>query len=125
MNLNDFSPVLISVVNAVLIAFLPTLAVTIVAAVVGFTKKEWALFKAAQPTVADQLAVYARIAVQAAEQAGVAELVDDKKKYALDIAARWLDQSGLKGIDLNLIEAEIERQVGEMNLSTPILPSAK
>jgi hypothetical protein len=125
MNLHEFPPVLISVVNAVLMVFLPTLAVTLIVALVGFIKKEWALFKAAQPTVADQLAMYARIAVEAAQQAGAAGLIASKKDYALEITTRWLDQNGLSGLDVELIEAEIERQVRDMKLNAPALTATK
>ncbi len=117
MNLLEISPIVVSVINAILMAALPALVVVLIAAVVGWTRKEWALFKAAQPGLADQLAMYAKIAVEAAEQAGLAELVTDKKAYALEIATRWLAQKGLEGIDVELIEAEIERQVREMKLA--------
>lgn len=121
MNLNDFSPVLMAVVNAVLFALLPVLVVALIAALVGFTRKQWALFKASQPVLAEQLALYARIAVQASEQAGLAGLIDSKKQYALEITSRWLSQNGITGIDVELIKAEIERQVREMKTTDRFL----
>jgi len=51
-------------------------------------------------------------AVMAAEQAGAAELIKDKKVYAFDIAERWLELRGIK-IDLDLIDAAIEAAVYE------------
>jgi hypothetical protein len=81
-----------------------------------FARKQWSLFKATQPTLADQLSFYAKIAVEAAEQAGLAKIVTDKKEYAIDIVIRWLDANGLNGVDVELIAAEIERQVREMQL---------
>jgi hypothetical protein len=111
----EISTIVVNVINAILMIALPTLVVAVIAAVVGWTRKEWALFKAAQPGLADQLAMYVKIAVEAAEQAGLAQLVSDKKAYALEIATRWLAQKRLNGIDVELIEAEIERQVREMN----------
>ncbi len=113
--MNEISPVLIAVINAILMAALPTLAVTLIGAIGAWARKEWALFKAAQPTFANQLATYARIAVEAAEQAGLAKLIASKKEYAVEITVRLLSQAGLNGIDVELIEAEIERQVGKMN----------
>lgn len=119
--MNEISPIVINVLNALLMAALPALVVALIAAVVGFARKEWALFKAAQPVLADKVAFYVRIAVQAAEQAGLAGLVDDKKAYAIQVATRWLAQVGLNGINVVLIEAEIERQVREMNLNNEAL----
>ena len=119
--MNEISPIVISVLNAILMAALPALVVALIAAVIGFARKEWALFKAAQPVLADKVSFYVRIAVQAAEQAGLAGLVDDKKAYAIQVAIRWLAQVGLNGINVVLIEAEIERQVREMNLNNEAL----
>lgn len=121
MNLNEFSPVVIAILNAVLLALFPTLVVAALAALVGFTRKEWAAFKAAQPTLAAQLETYTKIAVEAAEQAGAAELITSKKDYAIEIVVRWLSSVGLNGIDVELIEAEIERQVRKMNKSADLL----
>lgn len=119
--MNEISPVLIAVGNAILMAALPVLVVTMIAAIGGWARKEWALFKAAQPTISDQLAMYARIAVEAAEQAGLAKLIASKKEYAIEIVVRLLSQVGLNGIDVELIEAEIERQVGKMNFQKSLL----
>ena len=114
MNLNEISPILVSVLNSLLLAALPVLSVAIVGALFTWGRVQWANLKASQPLVADQVAFYVRIAVEAAQQAGIAKLVTDKKAYALDIASRWLSQNGLDGIDVELIEAEIERQVRDM-----------
>lgn len=119
--MNEFFPIGISVLNAILMAALPALVVALIAAVVGFARKEWALFKAAQPGLAEKVAFYTRIAVQAAEQAGLAGLVKDKKEYAINIVILWMAQIGLNGIDVELIAAEVERQVREMNLNNETL----
>lgn len=118
MNLNELSPILVSIVNSLLLAALPVLVGAIVNALLAWGRVQWANLKASQPLVADQVAFYVRIAVEAAQQAGIAKLITDKKAYALDIALRWLSQNGLDGIDIELIEAEIERQVRGMK-STP------
>jgi hypothetical protein len=112
--MNELTPIIISVANAVLIIALPAVAVAVVGALVVWSRKTWAQFKASQPTVAEQLAFYVRIAVEAAEQAGLGKLVTDKKAYALAIARQWLFSVGLQNIQIELIEAEIERQVREM-----------
>ncbi len=118
MNLNELSPILVSIVNSLLLAALPVLVGAIVNALLAWGRVQWANLKASQPLVADQVAFYVRIAVEAAQQAGIAKLITDKKAYALDITLRWLSQNGLDGIDIELIEAEIERQVRDMK-STP------
>lgn len=51
-------------------------------------------------------------AVLAAEQAGAAGYVKDKKAYALEVAQGWLKQQGVK-IDLGLLDAAIEAAVLE------------
>lgn len=110
--------ILVSVLNAVLLAALPTLTVTALAFMYALAAKEWLKFRAEKPKAADLLERYARIAVEAAEQAGIAKIVASKKDYAIEITCKWLDSVGLGGIDVDLIEAEIERQVGKMNHDT-------
>ena len=117
MNLNEFTPIFTSVINAILFTALPLLVIALIVAVTAWSRKEWALFKSSQPSLADQLSAYAKIAVEAAEQAGLAKLIADKKEYAVKIVIYWLSQVGLNGIDVRLIEAEIERQVREMHLN--------
>jgi hypothetical protein len=62
----------------------------------------------------EQVEIYARIAVEAAQQAGIAKIVDDKKQYAVEITQGWLDQAGLQGVNARLIAAEVERQYAIM-----------
>jgi len=61
----------------------------------------------------EQLSVVSFVVKQvvlAAEQAGAAGLIDDKKAYALGVATDWLAGLGLD-IDLDVIEAAIEAAV--------------
>lgn len=104
--------ILTGVLNAILMAALPALAVAACGALAVWARKVWAELKASQPDVADIVARYARIAVEAAEQAGAAKLIDDRKAYAIHVIYAWLEEVGLQGINVELIEAEIERQVG-------------
>lgn len=112
--MNEFQEIGVSVLNALLMAVLPALAVALTGAAVTWARKTWAEFKAQEPKLADQVAFYVRIAVEAAEQAGAAKLIADKKTYALNIAQTWLEKNGLGGVDASLIAAEIERQVRAM-----------
>ena len=115
--MSELNPIFVSVVNAVLLAALPVLAVAVIGAVWSWGRAQWAQFRAMQPDVAEVLARYARIAVEAAEQAGAAKLIKNKKNYAIEITAGWLAQNGWSGIQVDLIAAEIERQVREMKRS--------
>jgi hypothetical protein len=105
-----------SVINALLLAALPVLAGVALGAAYAWGRKTWAEFQSMRPDVAYQLAMYARIAVEAAEQAGAAKLIQNKKAYAIEVTQTWLEQIGLRGVDAALIAAEIERQVRQMNL---------
>lgn len=113
--MQDYMPVIASVVNSVLVVLLPVIVVAVIGVLYAYARKAWAQIESARPELAQQLAMYARIAVEAAEQAGLAKLIDDKKTYATEIVVRWLETKGLGWVDIPLIEAEIERQVGEMN----------
>jgi len=69
------------------------------------------------------LADAVRIAVLAAEQSGLAKLIEDtaeaKKRYAFDIAERYLHERGFN-IDLDLISAAIEAAVKERFHPEPV-----
>jgi precorrin isomerase len=58
----------------------------------------------------DTLEWVARTAVYAAEQAGAADLIEDKKDYAIEVAEMWLESKRLP-IDIEMIEAAIEAAV--------------
>jgi hypothetical protein len=109
----EWMPILSKVVEAVLVAILPPLAVALIAWLIGLAKKAWAEFKLINPTVADYLEYAARFAVEAAEQAGAAKLIEDKKEYAIRIAEVWLAEYHVT-IDIDLIDAAIEKAVREM-----------
>lgn len=112
--MNEVSPILASSLNAVLLVALPLFFAACITALLTWTRRQWEEFKSQQPNAAQELAYYARIAVEAAEQAGAGNVIDSKKKYAMKILSSWLQQVGLGGIDTALLEAEIERQVREM-----------
>ena len=106
-------------IQNLLLAFLPILASLAAGALFAWLRKTWAEFKAAKPDVAWILEQAAAMAVQAAEQAGAAGFIKDKKEYALGIAQLYLDSKGLK-IDLALLDAAIEAAVfAEFNKNKP------
>ena len=109
----EWMPILSKVIEAILIAILPPLAVVIVSAAVAYAKKLWADLKQRYPSVTDLVEQAAVFAVQAAEQAGAAELIKDKKQYAIQIAEAWLEANHIT-TDIDLIDAAIEKAVLEL-----------
>ena len=109
----EWMPILSKVIEAILIAILPPLAVVLVSVVLAHAKKLWADLKQRYPSVTDLVEQAAVFAVQAAEQAGAAELIKDKKQYAIQIAEAWLVANHIT-TDIDLIDAAIEKAVLEL-----------
>ena len=109
----EWMPILSKVIEAILIAILPPLAVVLVSVVLAHAKKLWADLKQRYPSVTDLVEQAAVFAVQAAEQAGAAELIKDKKQYAIQIAEAWLAANHIT-TDIDLIDAAIEKAVLEL-----------
>ena len=101
---------LFQLAQGVLLILLPALATMIAGWVLAKAKIAWLNFKEAQSGWASTLESIATLAVKAAEQLNVAELIEDKKSYAVQVAQLWLNDKGLK-IDLAVIEAAIEAAV--------------
>ena len=104
----DWMKLLSTVLQLVVAAVLPVLA----AAAVSWVKIQWKKFQANNRDVSYEIENAVAIAVKAAEQLGLNGAIDDKKKYALDIAEKWLAANGLT-IDLDVIDAAIESAVFE------------
>lgn len=94
----------------ILAALLPILVTAAIGALATWGKAQLARAKSYAPDVFDQVTYIADRAVHAAEQAGAAKLITDKKAYALEIAEGWLAKQNIK-IDLHLIDAAIEAAV--------------
>ena len=109
----DWMPVLSKVVEAILIAILPPLVVAVITFLIAKAKDAWARAKQWNPTVTEYIEQAAQFAVQAAEQAGAAELIKDKKDYAIQIAEAWLVANHIT-TDFYLIDAAIEKAVLEL-----------
>lgn len=97
--------------QSVLLAVAPIIASALAAYLIGMAKGAWAK---AKQTVGDEWAWAldegAKIAVRAAEQLKLAEIIEDKKDYAVATLQAYLDERGLK-IDLAVLEAAIEAAV--------------
>ena len=91
----------------ILAALLPILVTAAIAAMGAWFKAQLARAKSYAPDVFDQLTYIAEKAVQAAEQAGAAEIITNKKSYALTVAEGWLATKAIK-VGLHLIDAAIE-----------------
>ena len=109
----EWMPVLSKVLEAILVAILPPLAVVIVSAAVAYAKRLWNDLKPRYPSVTELIEEAAVFAVQAAEQAGAADLIKDKKQYAIQIAEAWLEANHIT-TDIDLIDAAIEKAVLEL-----------
>jgi uncharacterized membrane protein YfbV (UPF0208 family) len=112
--MSDWMPIISAVLQAVLVAILPPIAYALVKMALAWAGQLWADARLMQPTAADLIEQAAEFAVQAAEQAGAAKLIEDKKSYALEIAEAWIRKNTNIDIDLNLVAAAIEKSVGEL-----------
>ena len=112
--MNDF---LSALLQNLILAFAPVLASLITAWLIAQIKLVWQKAQNARPDLMDQLEWAARTAVSAAEQAGAAKLIEDKREYAIGVAGMWLNSKGLN-VDIEMIEAAIEAAVwSEINSS--------
>jgi hypothetical protein len=97
--------------QSVLLAIAPIIASALAAWLIGMARAAWAK---AKQTVGDEWAWAldegAKIAVRAAEQLKLAEIIEDKKDYAVATLQAYLDERGLK-VDLAVLEAAIEAAV--------------
>lgn len=92
--------------------FLPVLAMFAVGYLVNIGGQLWNAYRADKPYAANAIESAAFMAVKAAEQAGAAGFIQNKKQYALEAANAMLKANGLK-IDIALIAAAVEAAVYE------------
>jgi hypothetical protein len=101
---NILTAVLLAIIGAVVPAFIKRLQAE--------TAYQLARAKSYHPEITEWLTECADFAVKAAEQTGLAGMIEDKKQYALSIAEAWLEAKGIP-IDLHLLDAAIEKAVLE------------
>ena len=97
-----------------LVLIAPILAAFVAAALTALTKKWLAELEASKPKLAAALKEAVSLAVQAAEQAGAAGLIGDKKDFAMAIAQQFLNDSGWDEINLEVLAAAIEAEVNRL-----------
>lgn len=98
----------------ILLAILPALSVYIIAWIKAQIDIKVAQIEASKPQFASALRLAVSLAVQAAEQAGLAGLIEEKKDYAVTIAQKWLDNEGWDEFDISILEAAIEAEVNKL-----------
>lgn len=97
--------------QSLLLAFAPIIAALVAGWLAVTIKRIWAQIKQDRPELAYTLESIARIAVQAAEQAGASGYIEDKKTYAIEFVQNYLDAQGWGVIDVSVIEAAVEAAV--------------
>jgi len=88
-------------------------AVSLIGVAVALAKKLWAEAKESQPDLFTEIERVAIMVVDAAEQAGIGAIIEDKKQWALDLAEKFLALNGIV-VDLDMVAAAIEAAVKNM-----------
>lgn len=96
--------------EAVLLAAVPVVVPLVVGWLVSQVQIARARLASELPDLYWVLNNAAKLAVDAAEQAGIAKLITDKKRYAIEVAELYLAEKGID-IDIELIDAAIEAAV--------------
>jgi aminopeptidase N len=110
----DWKEVLSTFSMQFVLSLAPVLASLLTAWVLAKVRAAYADLKAGENAKAGEMLYYleyaARIAVRAAEQAGMAGLIADKRKYAFDVIEKALASRGFV-VDIDIIYAAIEAAV--------------
>jgi hypothetical protein len=102
------------------LAAIPVLVPFICALLIAQIRKVWESAQNWKPDLAEVLSDAVSMAVTAAQQAGIAGFIQDKKSYAIDVAQKYLKAHGLN-VDLILISAAIESAVHDANLNGQLI----
>ena len=93
------------------LALIPVVVPLVVAKVFQLWAKGKQALTEWNPTLAYVLEAGAKMVVSAAEQAGAAALIADKKEYAINALQNYLDAHGFKNLDISVLDAAIEDAV--------------
>jgi hypothetical protein len=102
------------IITAMLITLITYLLPVVLTRVTVQIKKAKAELKAKRPDLYNTLVVGANMAVSAAEQAGLANIITDKKQYAIGVLQGYLKAHGWGSIDVETIDGAIESAVRDM-----------
>ena len=97
-------------IQTFLLAIVPPLAGMLAAWLLGHVRKVWQQVKDNAGDWGWMLDEAAKMAVRAAEQLQLAELIENKKDYAVATVDAYLKEKGFT-VDLSIIEAAIEAAV--------------
>jgi hypothetical protein len=121
----DFWSALLQQVLAVILPVLATGLAGLIGAWIAQKTRELSKTIGAQQMASIEWAV--SVAVNAAEQAGAAKLIEEKKTYAVGLAQEYLNKQGIK-VNLSLLEGLIEAAVkaeiggGEVSVTPVAVP---
>ena len=113
----------VTLLQQILVIALPTLA-TALTALVGawILQKSREIGKKISVQQMQSIEWAVSVAVNAAEQAGLAKLIEDKKQYAIGLAQQYLSKQGIP-VDVSLLEGLVEAAVkAEINTVAPGTP---
>lgn len=99
-----------NILTAMLLALIGATVPALIKLLLAEATRRLAQAKEYQPQLTDWIVMSAEFAVKAAEQSGLAGLIEDKKQYALSVAEAWLETKGIR-VDLHLLDAAIEKAV--------------
>mgnify|MGYP001363670427 CR=1 FL=1 len=105
--MNEYVDFFWKLLQNILAASLPVLAAALTAWLVQKIRE---MGKRIDSDTMDSIRYAVAIAVDAAEQAGSAKLIADKKPYAIELAQKFLDKQGIK-VDVALLEGLVEAAV--------------
>jgi hypothetical protein len=105
--MNEYAEFFWKLLQGILSASLPPLAVALTAWLVQKIRE---MGKQINADTMESIRIAVGIAVDAAEQAGAARLIDDKKTYAIELSQVFLDKQGIK-VDVSLLAGLVEAAV--------------
>lgn len=110
--MNEFQDFLVKFLTYFALSLIPIVVPLMVAKAKQWLAEGKASLQAWTPTLAGALEMGAKLAVNAAEQAGAAGLLESKKEYAVDALKGYMRNYGYN-VDLHVIDAAIEAAVKE------------
>lgn len=110
--MNEFQDFLVKFLTAFALALIPVVVPLVVAKVKQWLAQAKEVAKEWRPELYQALDMGAKLAVTAAEQAGLAGLIKEKKDYAINALEAYLAEFGYN-VDVDVIDAAIEAAVNE------------
>ena len=109
--MEEFVNVLQEAVSAFLLAVIPALVAYLAVYLKTVLDKKKLELENSKPQLAWAIQQAVSLAVMAAEQLGLNDIVFDKKQYAFQVAQQWLDDNGWEEVNIDVLDAAIEAAV--------------